>query len=114
VALQKILQMALLNFAKTSKFDINKIQSIRCDGTNTNVGWKTGIIRRLEKKFQRPLHWIICQLHGNELPLRHLLIQLDGKTSGPTQFTGAVGKLLNETRFENLQMVNFQFNSRNN
>ena len=39
---------------------------------------------------------------------RHLLIQLEGRTSGPTQFTGPVGKLLNETRFENLQVVNFQ------
>ena len=97
-----------LEFCKDKQIDINKIQAIGCDGTNTNVGWKTGVIRRLEEKFKRPLHWNICQLHGNELPLRHLLIQLDGKTSGPTQFTGPVGKLLNETRFENLQVVNFQ------
>ena len=62
----------------------------------------------MEENFKRPLHWNICQLHSNELPLKHLLIQLDGKTSGLTQFTGPVSKLLNETRFENLQVVNFQ------
>ena len=99
---------SLIEFCKKKQIDINKIQSIGCDGTNTNVGWKTGVIRRLEENFQRPLHWIICQLYGNELPLRHLLIRLDGKTGGPTQFTGPIGKLLNETRFENLQVVNFQ------
>ena len=50
----------------------------------------------------------MCQLHGNELPLRHLLIQLDGKTSGPRQYTGPVGKLFRETNFENLPIINFE------
>ena len=99
---------SLIECCKDKQIGINKIQAIGCDGTSTNVGWKTGEIRRLEEIFKRSLHWNICQLHGNELPLSHLLIQLDGKTSGPTQFTGPVGKLLNETRFENLQVVNFQ------
>ena len=97
-----------IEFFKDKQIDINKIQEIGCDGTNTNVGWKTGVIRRLEENFKRPLPWNIWQLHGNELPLRHLLIQLDGKTSGPTQLTGPVDKLLNERRFENLQVVKFQ------
>ena len=65
---------SLIEFFKDKQIDLNKIQAIRCDGTNSNVGWKTGVIRRLEEKFKRPLHWNICQLHGNELPLRHLLI----------------------------------------
>ena len=106
--MQKNIAKSLIKFCKEKQIDINKIQAIVCDGTNTNVGWKTGVIRRLEENFQRPLHWIICQLHGNELPLTHLLIHLDGKTSGPTRFTGPISKLLNETRFENLQVVNFQ------
>ena len=65
---------SLIEICKEKQIDINKIQSIGCDGSNTNVGWKTGVIRRFEENFQRPLHWIICQLHGNELPLRQLLI----------------------------------------
>lgn len=40
------------------------------------------------------LHWFICQLHSNELPLRHLFKFLDGDTSGPRAFSGAIGKLL--------------------
>ena len=98
----------LFAFCEEKQIDVTRIDSIGCDGTNVNVGWKSGILRRLEEKLKRPLHWIICQLHSNELPLRHLLIQLDGKTSGPRQFTGPIGRLLYETNFENLQIVDFQ------
>lgn len=57
---------------------------------------------------QRTLHWSICQLHGNELPLRHLLTTLDGKTSGPNQLTGPIGKYLTETKnWNELPVVSF-------
>ncbi|GBP06283.1 Protein asteroid homolog 1 [Eumeta japonica] len=51
-------------------------------------------------RLQRPLQWIICMLHLNELPLRHLFDYLDGKTSGPSTYNGPIGKLLDkcETR----------------
>ena len=97
----------LLAFCAEKQIDVTKIDSIVCDGTNANVGWKSAVIRRLEKKLRRPLHWIMCQLHGNELPLRHLLIQLDEKTSGSRQYTGPVGELLCETNFGNLLIINF-------
>ena len=37
---------------------------------------------------------LVCQLHGNELPLRHLFIKLDGATSGPKSFDGPIGKMV--------------------
>ena len=37
---------SLIEFCKDKQIDISKIQAIGCDGTNTNVGWKTGVIRR--------------------------------------------------------------------
>ena len=33
-----------------------------------------------------------CQLHSNELVLREVFQNLDGKTSGPGSFTGPLGK----------------------
>lgn len=45
-------------------------------------------------KLNRSIHHFICQLHANELPLRHLMERLDGKTSGPHGFTGPIGKQL--------------------
>lgn len=36
----------------------------------------------------------MCLLHANELPLRHLINELGGRTSGPEGFTGIIGKSL--------------------
>jgi hypothetical protein len=71
---------------------LDKLVAIGCDGTNVNTGRTGGVIRLLEDELQRPLQWLICQLHFNELPLRHLLLHLDGVTSGPRSFSGPIGK----------------------
>jgi len=44
-------------------------------------------------------------LHGNELPLRHLLQNIDGTTSGPRAFSGPIGKSL--VTCEQLPVVNY-------
>jgi hypothetical protein len=44
-------------------------------------------------------------LHANELPLRHLVAGIDGKTSGSRGFTGPIGKQLSTC--ENLPVVKF-------
>ena len=50
---------------------------------------------------------MIGQLHANELPLRHLLQNLDRKTKGPSTFTGTLGKKLKKC--ENIYVYqNFQ------
>ena len=72
--------------------DVNteKIQAVRCDGTNVNTGQKAGVIRRLEESFNHPLQSLVCLLHTNELPLRHLFKALDGSTYGPRGFSGSI------------------------
>ena len=84
----------IIKFLMENNINLDSISAIGCDGTNVNTGTKGGIIRLLEKSLRRPLHWFVCMLHGNELPLRHLFSVLDGKTSGPRCFTGPIGKLL--------------------
>lgn len=66
--------------------------AVGCDGTNTNVGINAGIIRLLEIPLGKELHWFVCQLHGNELPLRHLLNHFGCQTTAPTAFAGDFGK----------------------
>ena len=70
------------------------VMVLGCDGTAVNTGPKGGVMRLLEMKAERPMHWFVCLLHANELPLRHLVKKLDGKTSGPKGFSGEVGKEL--------------------
>ena len=84
---------------------LDKFVAIGCDGTNVNTGRKGGIIALMEQELQKPLQWLICQLHANELPLRHLLIHLDGATSGPHAFKGKIGKAMSVC--ETLPIVDF-------
>jgi hypothetical protein len=82
--------------SKLEKENIDKtlIDAIGCDGTNVNTGRNNGVVRRLETGLDRPVQWLVCLLHMNELPLRHLLEHLDGVTTGPNSFTGPIGQKL--------------------
>ena len=60
------------------------------------MGQNEGAIVYLEKLLGRPLHWFICLLHGVELPLRAIIRELDGGTSGPFTLKRPVGKTLSE------------------
>ena len=70
------------------------IVAIGGDSTNVNTGWKGGAIQFLEKKMGEKVTWLICALHTNELPLRHLIIDLDGPTISDNKFSGPIGKLV--------------------
>lgn len=85
---------SIISYLKMNQGYIQEILCIGCDGTATNTGWNTGIIRSFEVALGRPLQWIICLLHANELPFRHLFIALDGSTSGPKGYSGPIGAAL--------------------
>ena len=58
-------------------------------------------MHKLELKLERKLVWLVCNLHTNELPLRNLLINLDGPTLSNNQFSGSIGKALsNATEYD--------------
>ena len=59
----------------------------------------------MEEELQKPLQWLVCQLHANELPLSHLLIYLDCAISDPRAFTGKIGKA--KTTCEKLPIIVF-------
>ncbi|GBN06735.1 hypothetical protein AVEN_214987-1, partial [Araneus ventricosus] len=67
---------------------------VGCDGTSVNTGVKGGIICNMELILNRPLQWLVCQLHANELPLRHLFAHVDRTTTGPRSLSGEVRKSL--------------------
>lgn len=93
-------------FFETSNIKITDLQVIGCDGTAVNTGNKGGIITLIEQHLNRPLQWMICQLHANELPLRKLIEHLDGSTTGPKAFSGEIGKSL--MRCSELPVCKFQ------
>ena len=83
------------------------IYVIGADGTNSNVGAEHGAIHYLEMMLGKPLHYLICQLHGNELPFRAVFYFYDGKTKGPEHWTGPVGRSIKAT-VSTLPVVAFQ------
>ena len=62
---------------------------IGCNSTNVNTGSNGGVIHLAGEKLDHKLMRLICILHTNELPLRHLFTKLDGKTTGKDCFSGA-------------------------
>ena len=56
-----------------------------------------GCIASLEALPQRPLQWVICLLHCNELSLQHVFKALDRIIKCPHSFTGVIGSHLNGT-----------------
>ena len=65
---------------------------IGCDGTNVNTDMSNGIIKRIEDTLGIPVHWFVCMLHSNDLPIRQLFNSVVGKSSGPRSFTGPIGE----------------------
>ena len=58
------------------------------------TGINKGCIKKLEEALQRPLQRVVCLLHTNELPLRHVFVELDGSTKNPNAFAGPIGEKL--------------------
>ena len=70
------------------------LEILGCDSTRVNSGRTNGVMKRIENFLDRNLMRVLCALHTNELPLRHLFEAVDGKTSGKDSWTGPIGKLL--------------------
>ena len=86
---------------------IKAVGYVGCDGTAVNTGIRGGIIRLLEVALNRPLQWFVCQLHANELPLKHL----NGPTTGPHGFSSPIMPIGNRKSLPNcekLPIVDFE------
>ncbi len=71
---------------------LSSLKAVLLDNTATNTGHKNGLVVHLEKKLERKLQTVGCLLHWNELPMRAVFKYLDGETTGPTTFSGTIGK----------------------
>lgn len=88
------IEEAIWEYLDKNSIDVRRLLVIGSDGTSVNTGNKGGVIALLEADLETALQWVICLLHCNELPLKHLIINLDGMSSSPNEFSGPIGKLL--------------------
>ena len=70
----------IVKFSEDGGVSMNSLIAIGCSGTNVNTGFTGVLTVETEHYLEIPLHWFICKLHANELPLRHLFSNLDGMT----------------------------------
>ncbi|XP_047136363.1 uncharacterized protein LOC124813413 [Hydra vulgaris] len=73
--------------------EFNSVQSLIAvilDNTSSNTGCDSGLVVKFEKIINKNLHLLGCLLHQNELPLRHIISELDGKTVSANSFKGPI------------------------
>ena len=64
----------------------DSVRVLGCNGAAVNTGRSGGVFRLLKLIQGKPVHWFVCQLQSNELVLRELFRELDGKTRGRGHF----------------------------
>jgi len=89
----RVIANAIYQYIKDNSME-NNIYLIGTDGTAVMTGANNGFIRSLEELLDKPLHWVVCLLHLNELPLRHVFASIDGPTVSADSFAGPIGKKL--------------------
>lgn len=86
----------MTNSFESKDINIRNIVAVGCDGASVNTGPENGIIRRFEEQLNRPLHWVVCLLHLNEL-LMHAVMNYAGEyTKGSGLYAGQIGRHLYE------------------
>jgi hypothetical protein len=104
----KGVQQAAITYSVLEEYDsTDTLLAVLLDNTVVNTGYKGGLVACLERKLNRKLHMIGCFLHMNELPLRHLIIELDGPTVTGNRLSGPIGSLLHGDQTYRLEPVNF-------
>jgi hypothetical protein len=87
---------------------IESLDAVLLDNTPLNTGFSGGLCACLENKLGRKLHLIGCFLHINELPLRHLIRDLDGGTVSGNKLSGPIGRLLDDDQLYRMDPVQFE------
>ena len=64
------------------------------DSTAVNTAVDRGCFVLIEGTLGRRLFRVVCTLHLNELPWRHVFVIIDGPTDSKNTFKGVIGKLL--------------------
>lgn len=96
IASSKNISDQMLLFFERRNIKLDKLIAIGCDGAPTNTGSKGGIIWFLENHLKRPVHWIVCMIHLNEIAFNKMFVGEDGKTKSGNKYSGPIGSKLGD------------------
>lgn len=77
-----------------NKMSLQNVVAIGCDGAPVNTGVENGIVRRFEEFLGRPVQWIVCILHLNELIFHRVFAFLDNSSCSPFGYSSDLGHQL--------------------
>ena len=103
----KVVARAIYDFLVEHELTNQPLYVAGCDGCRVNTRPNRGVIHHLEMLLARPLHYSICQLHGNELLFRAIFYYYDGKLSSPKNWRGIIGQQIKEL-VSDLPVIDFQ------
>lgn len=102
----KMKSQILISFLERRNM-LKDLMALGSDGENNNVGTADGgINQHIEAIIKRPVHWFVCLLHANELPLKNLICKLDGPTTSAKTLSGPIGKKI--MNIANANIVRYQ------
>lgn len=93
-----------------------KLVASMCDGASVNTGNLGGIIVLIEgcEHVRRNIHRLVCLLHTNEIGLKELIVEIDGKLNSAHKLSGPVGMEMHSDSLAERDVVNFNaISSRN-
>lgn len=73
--------ISILSYLTENLFSLYELDTIGCDGTVTDMGWKTSVNHTIVE-VKRLLQWEISLLNFNEFPFRYLFQTLMMKQLG--------------------------------
>ena len=98
---------SIVDYAQVHGVSLQDFEVLGCDGTVVNTGHENGVMASIEKRLKKELQRVVCLLKLNELPLRHLIQNLVGPSTGPNSLSGPRGKQ-KLSNCENLPVVSFR------
>ena len=103
----KVVARAIYDFLVEDELTNQLLYVAGCDGCRINTEPNRGVIHDLKMLLARPLHYSICQLHGNELPFREIFYYYNGKPSGSENWRGMIGQQIKEP-VSDLPVIDFE------
>ena len=88
----KVVARAIYNFLVEHKLTTQPLYVAGCDSCRVSTGPNEVLSITWKMLLARPLHYSICQLHGNELPFQSIFYYYYGKPSGPKNWRGLIGQ----------------------
>ena len=102
----KVVARAIYDFLVEHKLTSQPLYFAGCDGCCVNTGPNGGVIHHLEMLLAWPLHYSICQLHGNEFSFQAIFYYYIGKPSDMENWQGTIGQI--KEPVSDLPVIDFQ------